>query len=110
MLIIDKRLEDDSWILILRGEIDASNSVELDAAISQVVQDGAKNILIDCSALDYISSAGLGVFMSYLEEFEENKVKMVIFGLNDKVFQVFHILGLDQLMSIRPTKEEALEG
>jgi len=110
MLIIDKRLEDDSWILILRGEIDASNSVELDAAISQVVQDGAKNILIDCSALDYISSAGLGVFMSYLEEFEENKVKMVIFGLKDKVFQVFHILGLDQLMSIRPTKEEALEG
>jgi anti-sigma B factor antagonist len=110
MLIIDKRLEDDSWILILRGEIDASNSVELDSAISQVVQDGAKNILIDCSALDYISSAGLGVFMSYLEEFEENKVKMVIFGLKDKVFQVFHILGLDQLMSIRPTKEEALEG
>jgi len=110
MLIIDKRLEDDSSILILRGEIDASNSVELDAAISQVVQDGAKNILIDCSALDYISSAGLGVFMSYLEEFEENKVKMVIFGLKDKVFQVFHILGLDQLMSIRPTKEEALEG
>ena len=110
MLNIEKRLENDIWNLILTGEIDASNSVELDAAISEVVQEGAKSILIDCAALDYISSAGLGVFMSYLDEFEENNVKMVIFALKDKVFQVFHILGLDQLIIIRPTKEEALEG
>ncbi|MCH6236576.1 STAS domain-containing protein [Cognataquiflexum rubidum] len=110
MLNIEKRLENDIWTLILTGEIDASNSVELDAAISEVVQEGAKSILIDCAALDYISSAGLGVFMSYLDEFEENNVKMVIFALKDKVFQVFHILGLDQLIIIRPTKEEALEG
>ncbi|MCR9014195.1 STAS domain-containing protein [Aquiflexum gelatinilyticum] len=110
MLNVEKYLESGSRVLVLTGEIDASNSVELDAAISEVVQEGAKNILIDCSGLEYISSAGLGVFMSYLDEFEENNVKMVIFGLKDKVFQVFHILGLDQLISIRPTKEQALEG
>lgn len=110
MLNIDKHLENDSWILILKGEIDASNSVELDAAISQLVVEEANVILIDCSELDYISSAGLGVFMSYLDEFEENRIKMAIYGLKDKVFQVFHILGLDQLITIRPTKEEALKG
>lgn len=110
MLNIDKHLENDSWILILKGEIDASNSVELDAAISQMVVEEANVILIDCSELDYISSAGLGVFMSYLDEFEENRIKMAIYGLKDKVFQVFHILGLDQLITIRPTKEEALKG
>lgn len=110
MLNIEKRLENDTWNLLLTGEIDASNSVELDAAISEVVQEGAKRILIDCAALDYISSAGLGVFMSYLDEFEENNVKMVIFALKDKVFQVFHILGLDQLIDIRHSKEEALKG
>jgi anti-sigma B factor antagonist len=110
MLNIDKHIENDSWILILTGEIDASNSVELDAAISQVVQDGAKVILVDCSGLEYISSAGLGVFMSYLDDFEENNVRMVIYALKEKVFQVFHILGLDQLITIKHTKEEALEG
>lgn len=109
MLNIQKHIENGSWVLILTGEIDASNSVELDAAISEIVQEGANTILIDCSELDYISSAGLGVFMSYLDDFEENSVKMVIFGLKDKVFQVFHILGLDQLINIRPTKKEALE-
>jgi anti-sigma B factor antagonist len=110
MLNIEKRLEDENWVVVLKGEIDASNSVELDAAISQLVEKEAKNILIDCSGLEYISSAGLGVFMSYLDEFEENKVKMTIFALKDKVFQVFHILGLDQLITIRSTKAEALEG
>ena len=69
-----------------------------------------KNILIDCAGLEYISSAGLGVFMSYLDEFEENNIKMAIYALKDKVFQVFHILGLDQLITIKRTKEEALEG
>jgi anti-sigma B factor antagonist len=109
MLNIEKHIENGSWVLILTGEIDASNSVELDAAVSEVLEEGAKKILIDCSELDYISSAGLGVFMSYLDDFEENNVKMVIFNLKDKVFQVFHILGLDQLITIRPTKEEALK-
>jgi anti-sigma B factor antagonist len=109
MLNIEKLKEKESWVLVLAGEIDASNSVELDAAMSEVVKEGAKNILIDCTDLEYISSAGLGVFMSYLDEFEENNIKMVIYALKDKVFQVFHILGLDQLITIRRTKEEALE-
>ncbi|MCL6259183.1 STAS domain-containing protein [Aquiflexum sp. TKW24L] len=110
MLNIEKQIENESWVLKLTGEIDASNSVELDAAMSQVVENGAKIILIDCSGLEYISSAGLGVFMSYLEEFEENNIKMAIYALKEKVFQVFHILGLDQLITIKHTKEEALEG
>lgn len=110
MLNIEKLIENESWVLVLTGEIDASNSVELDAAMSEVVNEGAKNILIDCAGLEYISSAGLGVFMSYLDEFEENNIKMAIYALKDKVFQVFHILGLDQLITIKRTKEEALEG
>jgi anti-sigma B factor antagonist len=45
--------------------------------------------------------------MSYLEDFQEKNVSFVIFGLNEKVLNVFHILGLDQLIRIRQTQEEA---
>lgn len=109
MLQIEKNIENDHSILSLIGEIDASNSVELDEVILEMVQGGVRNILVDCSQLEYISSAGLGVFMSYLEEFQEKEIKLVIFGLKDKVFQVFNILGLDQLIKIRSTKKDALE-
>ncbi len=109
MLKIEKNIENDHSVLILNGEIDASNSVDLDQVIKEIIQSGAKNILVDCSGLEYISSAGLGVFMSYLEEFQEKNILFVIFGLQEKVFQVFNILGLDQLMTIKPNKKEALQ-
>ncbi|MDO9553622.1 STAS domain-containing protein [Rhodonellum sp.] len=109
MLRIEKTIVQKSVILQLIGEVDASNSVELDDAIQTLVQEDAKSILVDGTGLEYISSAGLGVFMSYLEEFEEKEIVLVIFGLSDKVQQVFHILGLDQLINIKETKEEALE-
>ncbi|WP_194976213.1 STAS domain-containing protein [Aquiflexum lacus] len=109
MLKIEKNIENDHSVLSLIGEIDASNSVELDEVILEMVQGGVCNILVDCSMLEYISSAGLGVFMSYLEEFQEKQITLVIFGLKEKVFQVFNILGLDQLIKIRDTKQDALD-
>ncbi|MGB3617790.1 MAG: STAS domain-containing protein [Catalinimonas sp.] len=89
------------------GDLDASSSIMLDQAIEKVVSDGAKSILIDCRALTYISSAGLGVFMSYLKDFEERGINLVLFGVQDKVRGVFEILGLDELIHITQTKEEA---
>jgi anti-sigma B factor antagonist len=100
--------EKDHDILVLEGEIDASNSVELDERIQEMLENGTGKILVDGRALDYISSAGLGVFMSYLDEFEEKKIQLVIFGLSEKVHQVFIILGLNQLIPIKSTKEEAI--
>ncbi|QDH78033.1 STAS domain-containing protein [Echinicola soli] len=109
MLTISKKQEDNHILLILDGQVDASNSVELDEAINDVVAQDHKNILVDGNKLEYISSAGLGVFMSYLEEFEEKNIHFLIYGLSEKVANVFHILGLDQLITIKPSKDEALE-
>ncbi|GGF51909.1 STAS domain-containing protein [Echinicola rosea] len=109
MLTISKKQEDNHILLILDGQVDASNSVELDEAINEVVKNDHKNIFVDGNKLSYISSAGLGVFMSYLEEFEEKNIHFLIYGLSEKVANVFHILGLDQLITIKPSRDEALE-
>ncbi len=89
------------------GEVDASSSIELDNAMKEALETGNHRILIDCSKLQYISSAGLGVFMSYLEEIKQKDILLVIFGLHPKVSHVFEILGLHQLLEIRETREEA---
>lgn len=94
-------------MLELIGEVDASSSIELDNAIKKAIDERNKDLLIDCTSLDYISSAGLGVFMSYLEDLKKKDVRMIFFGLNDKVYNVFEILGLDQLLEIRKDREQA---
>jgi anti-sigma B factor antagonist len=100
MIHIKRLFENGIDRILLIGEIDASSSIELDLAIAKSVGDGNMKILIDCSALEYISSAGLGVFMSYIEEFHEKGIKMVLFGMNDKVQNTFNILGLNELLVI----------
>ena len=103
-----KRLQEEGIdILAIIGEIDASSSIELDLTIAKSVGEGFKKILIDCSALEYISSAGLGVFMSYIEEFKDKGIHMVLFGLKEKVANTFGILGLAELLQICANKPEA---
>ena len=107
MLNIEKITEGDYKLLNIVGEIDASSSLELDQALSETLDNPIKKLLINCTSLDYISSAGLGVFMSYIEEFKKNQVQAVFYGLNDKVNNVFEILGLHRLLCIKKDKEEA---
>lgn len=102
--------EDENYVCIsVAGEVDASSSIQLDSAIQQSIELGFKNIMIDCSGLNYISSAGLGVFMSYIQELEVKEINMVLFALQEKVLHVFQILGLDQLLKIVDDKKSAKE-
>ena len=107
MIHIKRLQENGADVVVLIGEIDASSSIELDLAIAKSVGEGFSQILIDCSALEYISSAGLGVFMSYIEEFKDKKIKMVLFGMNEKVANTFEILGLHELLMIASDKVQA---
>lgn len=106
MITIQTNKEEDLYVLKVSGEVDASSSIHLDNKIGEIIKTERK-ILVDCNELQYISSAGLGVFMSYIHEMEEGDIKMVLYGLGSNVKNVFHILGLDQLINIVETKEDA---
>jgi anti-sigma B factor antagonist len=107
MIHIKRLQEDGADVIALIGEIDASSSIELDLAIAKSVGEGFTKILVDCSALEYISSAGLGVFMSYIEEFKDQNIRMVLFGMSEKVANTFEILGLNELLQIKKDKVQA---
>ena len=107
MIHIKRIQEDGIDITVLIGEIDASSSIELDLAIAKSVGEGFTKVLVDCSALEYISSAGLGVFMSYIDEFKDKNILMVLFGMSEKVANTFEILGLNELLQIEKDKISA---
>ena len=97
----------DTLTLILDGELDASSAVVLDAELNKPEILNYQKVLIDCQRLSYISSAGLGVFISHLQRLQDSNVKLVFFNMQEKVFNVFEILGLDSLMNIVSTEQEA---
>lgn len=99
---------DNYTTVYLIGEIDASSSVKVQMTLQNLLEKGQKNIHIDCGQLEYISSAGLGALMSFLEEIENSNGTMVFSNLKPKVLNVFQLLGLDQVMKIVDNQEQAV--
>lgn len=103
------RDSDHAQILDLKGELDAHTASELEAALQKCQDDEKFRIIVNGENLQYISSAGLGVFMAYIEEVRERGGDIKIAALQPKVFNVFDLLGFPMLFDIHETEEEALQ-
>lgn len=106
MVDIQTSKEHDILLISVKGEVDATSSIQLDNTIRDAFGKESK-MMVDLSHLEYISSAGLGVFVSHLEDLQIHNIRMVLFGLSESVYQVFNLLGLPSLIDIVKTKEEA---
>lgn len=95
-------------VLDLTGELDAHTVAELDAAFQKCRQDGNHQIVVNGARLLYISSAGLGVFLGYIDEIREQGGDIKIAALTPPVFNVFDLLGFPLLFNIVDTEEEAI--
>lgn len=87
-------------ILALEGYLDAHTAPQFEKAVEEEFAAGRVRIIVDCSKLTYISSAGLGVFMSFVEEIRGAGGDIKICSLAPKVANVFEILGFPDLFDI----------
>ncbi|TVR78433.1 MAG: anti-sigma factor antagonist [Chitinophagaceae bacterium] len=97
-------LEEDGNIFFINiiGSLDASSSIDLDNLFVKCLDEKKCRIIVNCEKLEYISSAGLGVFISHFEDIKEKGGFIVFCNLNNSVQSVFEILGLDQVFRISP--------
>lgn len=95
-------------VLDIKGELDAHTASELEAAFQKCVADEHPRIIVNGGDLQYISSAGLGVFMAYIEEVREQGGDIKIAALQPRVYNVFDLLGFPVLFDITTTEDEAV--
>ncbi len=106
---INFRENSDVQIIDLKGYLDAHTAPEFENAIQQIINNKQYKIIVNCKNLSYISSAGLGVFMAYIEEVRKNKGDIKITNASPKIYNVFDILGFPMLYEITKTEEDALK-
>ena len=87
-------------VLALDGYLDAHTAPQFEKAIQEEHTAGRNQIAVDCAKLTYISSAGLGVFMSFIEEIRAAGGDVKLAGIVPKVYQVFEVLGFPALFDI----------
>jgi anti-anti-sigma factor len=86
--------------VVVSGRLDAAQ-----AATAQTFLDGVDGtVTLDCSRLDYISSAGLGVLLKTQKRLLAANGKLRLSGLKPHLHDVFTYSGFDQLFEIEPAK------
>ncbi len=90
----------DVSVLYLHGSLDAHTSIILEEQIQRELKKESYKIVLDFSKLEYISSAGLGVFMVFVEYLRKNGGDLVFTNLTDKILNVLTLLGFDEIFRI----------
>jgi anti-anti-sigma factor len=86
--------------VVVSGRLDAAQ-----AATAQSFLDGVDGtVTLDCSRLDYISSAGLGVLLKTQKRLLASNGKLRLSGLKPHLHDIFTYSGFDQLFEIEPGK------
>lgn len=106
---VNTSTDSDSYTVWLEGDIDASSAILLDECIKRALEQQPEWLWIDCGQLMYISSAGIGVFVSYLEDLEQQSTRLALIHVNPVIKNVFRMLGLNDLIPVAASKEEAVE-
>ena len=101
--------EGDISVLSLHGYLDAHTAPQFEKAIQEEFDGGRFQIIVNCARLTYISSAGLGVFMSFIEDVRAAKGDIKICAVTETVFQVFEILGFPSLFDILADQAAAVQ-
>lgn len=96
-------------VVYLKGFLDAHTAPSLENTFSGLVDKGKYQIVANFKDLVYISSAGLGVFMAFIEKIRENNGDIKLTSMSDKVFNIFDLLGFPLLYDIFKTEEEAVK-
>lgn len=96
-------------IIDISGDLDAHTSIVLERAIQDLIDKGRTNIIVNFSKLNYISSAGLGVFMSFIDEVRSKGGDIKFSNMPEKIFQVFDLLGFPLLYEIYDDEHKAIE-
>jgi anti-sigma B factor antagonist len=99
----------DVKCMYLKGFLDAHTASLLENAIHATISEGNYKILMNFGELDYISSAGLGVFMSFIEDIRNNGGDIKMTNMSEKVFSVFDLLGFPMLFDIHQDENIMLE-
>lgn len=96
-------------ILELKGYLDAHTSPQLENILQKLLNEGKYKIVVNCKDLNYISSAGLGVFMAFIEDVRKHNGDIKLSNMSPKVYNIFDLLGFPLLYDITKDESDAVK-
>jgi anti-sigma B factor antagonist len=102
-------IDDERHVLAVAGEIDLFTAPELKSALGDAVEAGRSRIVVDLTQTTFLDSTALGVLIGAVKRLRSRDGAMTIVNTDPNIAKTFEITGLDQIFTIRPTREEAID-
>jgi anti-sigma B factor antagonist len=99
----------DVQVLHLRGRLDLAAAPEFQAFVKALIDGGDTKIVLDCRDLLYVSSSGLGAFISTGKTLGASG-KLAFAHLNHHLQNLFDMAGIANLFDIYVSKDDAVRG
>ena len=94
-MIMNTKIEeiDGKYVATLEGEMDTAAAIEAEEVLKPIYNSNGKDVIIDCTGLEYIASSGLRILLSILKGAKASGSKVVMRNVNDDIKNVFKMTG-----------------
>jgi len=96
---INKKIKENETILALCGRLDTTTAPELNKELTDLFEDGVKDLVLDFEQLEYISSAGLRALL-FAKKSVGEEGDVVIRNVNDMIMEILEITGFKDILTI----------
>jgi anti-sigma B factor antagonist len=101
-------LQEDTAVLYPKGHLDAHNVDRFEKEMVKLIASKVVNIIINCKELNYISSAGMGIIMGYLDEIREKGGDIKLCCVDERVYEIFDLVGFTEIYDFLDSEETAV--
>jgi anti-sigma B factor antagonist len=106
--LTQEQIDDHRHVVAVAGEIDLFTAPELKAVLSGAVEAGRSRIVVDLTDTTFLDSTALGVLIGAVKRLRSRDGVLTIVNTDPNIAKTFEITGLDQIFTIRPTRDEAI--
>ena len=111
LIISEERRDGEVQVAVisLKGSVETTNASTLEETIERIINDQCYQIVVDLSGVNYISSAGWGIFISEIKRVRLNGGDIKLATMAPGVREVFELLEFNNILKPFQTKEDALQ-
>lgn len=95
---IEETMQNNTCVVRVTGRLDATTAPELDQAVAQIIGQGNHKMTFDLTHLEYVSSAGLRIFLVVAKKLKVLNGELSLAGLQGNIKEVLEISGFPSIL------------
>jgi anti-anti-sigma factor len=98
-------MKEEVKVIKLSGNLNAATSQDFRQNITDILQNGAKIVLVDFKDVTFMDSSGLGALVLAFKTLRAADTKLVLCSINEQVRILFELTNMDKVFEIFPNQD-----